>query len=176
MHIITRTLEFDAGHRIIGHQGKCRHLHGHRYKAEIGVSTADIDDLGMVVDFGIIKDLIGAWIDDSWDHNMILNRKDPLMIIDGVKSRYPANELFGGRDPYLMPYDSPNPTAENMAEVLHGVCIDLLPDYLMVVYVRIWETPNCSATYFGDEIGQFINSSVVRDDHKVKTYNEKEKT
>ncbi|MDP2056292.1 MAG: 6-carboxytetrahydropterin synthase, partial [Thiobacillus sp.] len=36
--LITRRLEFDAGHRIPNHASQCRHLHGHRYALEITLS------------------------------------------------------------------------------------------------------------------------------------------
>ena len=36
--LITRRLEFDAGHRIPHHASQCRHLHGHRYAIEITLS------------------------------------------------------------------------------------------------------------------------------------------
>ncbi|MHB8760606.1 MAG: 6-pyruvoyl trahydropterin synthase family protein, partial [Thiobacillus sp.] len=36
--LITRRLEFDAGHRIPNHGSQCRHLHGHRYALEITLS------------------------------------------------------------------------------------------------------------------------------------------
>ncbi|EER22473.1 queuosine biosynthesis protein QueD [Rickettsia tamurae subsp. buchneri] len=53
----TRRIEFDAGHRIIGHQNKCQFLHGHRYVLEITIATNETDKLGMIIDFGLIKDL-----------------------------------------------------------------------------------------------------------------------
>ena len=35
----TRRIEFDAAHRVMGHEGKCKHLHGHRYALEARVAT-----------------------------------------------------------------------------------------------------------------------------------------
>ena len=55
---ITRRLEFDAGHRVLGHEGKCKNLHGHRYSAEITVTAPDLDGLGRVIDFGVIKEKV----------------------------------------------------------------------------------------------------------------------
>jgi len=160
MTIITRKIEFDAGHRVLGHEGKCRNLHGHRYVAEIAVSAKDLDSLGRVIDFGVIKDVIGGWIDEYWDHNMILHPDDPLFKI-GEAWDLNGIEVIVGRDPYVMP--GGNPTAENLARVLHDICCELLPDYLMVVYVKIWETPNCSATYFG-EFEEFFKAAMVSHD------------
>ena len=58
--LITRRLEFDAGHRIPDHQSQCRHLHGHRYVIEITlagdvINTRGRPDNGMVMDFSEVK-------------------------------------------------------------------------------------------------------------------------
>ena len=63
--LITRRLEFDAGHRIPDHRSQCRHLHGHRYVIEITLSGNIIDKAGdaangMVMDFSQVKDLAKA--------------------------------------------------------------------------------------------------------------------
>lgn len=142
MLYITRILEFDAGHRLVGHEGKCRHLHGHRYKAEIVVSADSLDSIGRVIDFSVIKEKVGGWIDVNWDHNLLLNAKDPLAMIgsDTIKS------LVGDRPPYLF---ANNPTAENIAKELFTVSEVLLNYHGIKVFgVRIWETPNCKADYF----------------------------
>lgn len=139
---ITRRLEFDAGHRVLGHGGKCRHLHGHRYRAEITVGpTRGLDELGMVIDFGLVKELVGAWIDTNWDHNMILHPEDPLRYFLDDSERQEE------REPYVMPEEC-NPTAENLAIVLFHKSRELLtPQEMRVRRVRIYETPNCWADY-----------------------------
>lgn len=129
----TRILEFDAGHRVLGHGGRCRFIHGHRYKAEVTIQALALDALGMVVDFGVVKERVGGWIDHQWDHNLLLHPDDPLLRLSGV---------FEGRDPYIMP--NGNPTAENLASVLCLVAAQLLPEF-KVTSVKLWETPNCFA-------------------------------
>lgn len=156
MHpVITRKLEFDAGHRVLGHGGKCRHIHGHRYVAEISVRARELNDLGMVIDFSCIKELVGGWIDEYWDHNFICHPKDPLLDMDGVYGTEPPfREVFGGKKPYVMslPHDMPekfaNPTAENMVRELFNVADILLSkEGVEVVHVRLYETPNSWADY-----------------------------
>ena len=156
MSWITQRIEFDSGHRVLGHGGKCRHLHGHRYVAEVVVSAKVMNDLGMVIDFGNVKRIIGDWIDSYWDHNLILNTADPLLKL-GM-----SHEVFAGREPFIMPGDM-NPTAENMAQVLFTVCVERLefmyqPDLfvvgdnaLTVQSVTIHETPNCRSTFHRGE-------------------------
>lgn len=139
---ITRAIHFDAGHRVLGHESKCANLHGHRYIAEITVSTPKLDGLGRIVDFSVIKDTLGSWIDLHWDHNVLLHPSDPLLQID--------RKAFGGnKPPYIMPGENEkaNPTAENMARVLYNVAKEMFPTYLHIENVRIYETPNCWSDY-----------------------------
>ena len=139
MHIITRRLEFDAGHRVVGHESKCAHLHGHRYAAEITVVALGLDSIGRVVDFGNIKALVGKWIDDNWDHNMLLNSEDPLLAATSWRD-------WNLKQPFIITNE--NPTAEVMARILFDKSATLLCDGGLSVHaVRIYETPNCWADF-----------------------------
>lgn len=152
MITITRIFGFDSGHRVLGHEGKCANLHGHRYTAEVTVTAKDLDKIGRVIDFSVIKRDVGNWIDTYWDHNMILHVKDPLAIIHSADGHLETNNhtygtraVFGPKDPFIMP-DEMNPTAENMAAVLFHQAQEILKPYdLAVVHVRLYETPNCFA-------------------------------
>ena len=53
----SRKIDFDAGHRVIGHKNKCQYLHGHRYSLEITATALELDELGMVADFVVLKKL-----------------------------------------------------------------------------------------------------------------------
>ena len=135
----TRRLEWDAMHRIPLHESKCRAFHGHRYAAEIHCVADQLDDLGRVVDFGVIKQLVGGWIDDHWDHTAILMRGDPE-----AQPIAHANERLG-RSVYWM---DAHPTAENIVAELAEVAQQLLSETgVRVVRVRLWETPNGSAEW-----------------------------
>lgn len=137
---ITRRLEFDAGHRVLGHEGKCASLHGHRYVVEVTASAPDLDGLGRVIDFSIIKERVGGWIDSFLDHNLLLHPADQMVCQAGLI----------GREPFIMPYDAPNPTAENIAAVIFARACGRLPE-LTVERVRVYETPNCWADHVADD-------------------------
>jgi 6-pyruvoyltetrahydropterin/6-carboxytetrahydropterin synthase len=142
-HKITRKFEFDAGHRVLRHESKCANLHGHRYVAELTVVSSSLDDVGRVVDFSVIKDVVGGWIDHFWDHNLILHPDDPLVVETAPQEK---TKIFGPKSPYVMPNDW-NPTAENMVRVLFRaaeVSLAASPS-LKVAHVRLYETPNCWA-------------------------------
>ena len=133
----TRKLGFDSGHRVMRHESKCRNVHGHRYTAEITVSAPELDECDRVVDFSEIKRLVGAWIDENWDHGFISHAEDRY-----GKMLASAGEL----KVFFMPLDYGEPTAENMARYLAEKCDELLTKPL-TVEVRLYETPNCWADW-----------------------------
>ncbi|MBN2191181.1 MAG: 6-carboxytetrahydropterin synthase [Polyangiaceae bacterium] len=135
----TRRLEWDAMHRIPLHESKCRAFHGHRYAAEITCLAPELDALGRVVDFGVVKQLVGGWIDEHWDHTAILMRGDPE-----ASTIAEVNERLG-RPVYWL---ERHPTAENIVAELARVARDLLSGTgVEVVRIRLWETPNGSAEW-----------------------------
>lgn len=146
----TRIIGFDYGHRILGHlaadgktPGKCSSLHGHRGTVEITCNAASLDNLGMVIDFGKVKELVGGWIDENWDHRMILNHADPLLSFR-LRTENP-DSVYGPKAPFITP---DNPTAENLAKWLWSQAEDLLkPHGIEVAKIKFWETPNCYAEY-----------------------------
>ena len=133
---ITRRILFCAGHRVMGHENKCAGLHGHNYQAFFHATAENLDHLGRVIDFGVLKEKLGTWIDEHWDHAMILFEEDTEAIeaIKGLSSQ----KLF------LLPS---NPTAENMADyLLNEVSPKMLEGTgVRIVRVTLKETPNCSA-------------------------------
>lgn len=134
---ITRKMEFDAGHRVYKHEGKCNNIHGHRYVVELECE-GELDSVGRVIDFSVIKSLVGEWIDQHLDHGMILSKADPLVMVWGFVEMT-SQKLYVMED---------NPTAENIAMLLHHVASDLLkPLDIYVTSVTVHETPNCKAVY-----------------------------
>jgi len=132
----TRKIEFDTAHRLMNHEGKCATLHGHRYVAELTAEGAP-DQIGRVVDFSVIKEKIGGWIDEKWDHNCIIY-KDDIETIKALKSIPHRKDLWVSRW---------NPTAENMAYyILKTVAPELMVGTgVKITKVRLYETPNCYA-------------------------------
>lgn len=130
----TRRIEFDAGHRVIGHKNKCKYLHGHRYSLEITATHSALDEMGMVVDFGLLKTIMKGWVDDHLDHNVILSRADKSL--GDYISKYTGQFVY---------YINSNPTAENIALHLLEDVIPLLfeKSLFLISRIRLYETPNC---------------------------------
>ena len=132
----TRRLEFDAAHRVMDHESKCRHLHGHRYAVEATFAAAGLDALGRVIDFGLARERLGGWLDEQWDHTAILWDRD--------KSLGEAISAETGQRIFYLPY---NPTAENLARYLIEVVCPALfaAEGAACIRLRVQETPNCYA-------------------------------
>ncbi|MBI2071217.1 MAG: 6-carboxytetrahydropterin synthase [Elusimicrobia bacterium] len=128
---VTKTIDFSYGHRLLNYNGPCRHLHGHNGRLEIILGSTKLDPRGMVVDFADIKMKIKRWVDDHWDHRMILNKKDPWL---------PELKKL---DSTIVTVDD-NPTAEHLSRLLFEVVRKL---GFPVVEVRLWETPASWASY-----------------------------
>lgn len=141
--LITRRLEFDAGHRIPDHNSQCRHLHGHRYAIEITLGGDIIRQAGdpangMVMDFSEVKDLARKHLVDAWDHAFLVYAGD-RPVVEFLQS-------LPGHKTVLLDCV---PTAENLAQKAFSVLDDIYRDsygnHLRLERLRLYETPNCWA-------------------------------
>jgi 6-pyruvoyltetrahydropterin/6-carboxytetrahydropterin synthase len=113
--------EFSAAHALRGYRGKCENLHGHNWKVEVYVRGAQLDEIGMLVDFKDLKEATRS-VMRYLDH-LNLNELKPF-----------DNEL--------------NPSSEHLAGfILHKVAERINSDRVKVYKVRVWETPSTCATY-----------------------------
>lgn len=103
--------DISCGHRVVGHEGKCRYLHGHNYRIHFYCQANQLDSVGRVIDFSVIKSTLCEWLEVNWDHKMLLWNRDPLFDEVGFDQPVTAFTLGIVRVPF-------NPTAENMAEYL----------------------------------------------------------
>lgn len=148
---VERYHDISAGHRVVGHEGKCRSLHGHNYRVTFTCEAEQLDDLGRVIDFNVIKEKLCMWLEEHWDHRMLLWEKDPILeemqnspyrpSIDPIVAAALADALV------LVPVPF-NPTAENMALHLLNVIgpRQLAGTGVVLVRVNVSETRKCAAT------------------------------
>lgn len=131
----TRYHDISTGHRVAGHENKCASLHGHNYRWHFTIGSPELDNVGRVLDFGVIKSLLCEWLEENYDHKFLLWEHDPLL---------PAMKYLDG-----VIAVSYNPTAENMAQYF---CEELAPHLLagtgcVLVKCEIEETRKCKAAY-----------------------------
>jgi len=116
-------LDFAAAHLLRNYEGVCNRLHGHNWKVEVMVVASKLDDVGMGMDFKVIKDATRELI-GKLDHR---NLND------------------------IPPFDKINPTAENISEYLYSELSKTLNvDGIKVSAVTLWETDRASVTYTED--------------------------
>lgn len=70
---VTSTFRFDAAHYLPNHSKKCKFLHGHSYKLEVTVRRKVDVETGMVIDFGKLKSVVRAQVEEVLDHGYINN-------------------------------------------------------------------------------------------------------
>ncbi|MFZ2524368.1 MAG: 6-carboxytetrahydropterin synthase QueD [Candidatus Ferrigenium altingense] len=138
--LITRRLEFDAGHRIPNHTSQCKHLHGHRYAIEITLSGDIItaegqSEQGMVMDFSDVKRIANEKLVDAWDHAFLVYRGDSVV-----------SDFLASLPEHKTVILDAVPTAENLAQIafsmLDPAYRDIYGNRLRLERVRLYETPN----------------------------------
>lgn len=146
---VERYHDISTGHRVTGHEGKCRHLHGHNYRIHFICEADALDPLGRVIDFTVIKEKLCMWVEDNWDHKFLAWENDPLINVMGGLMHLHAGEdewdMFCASIVYV-PF---NPTAENMAQNLVEFIgpKQLAGTGIRLVKVVIEETAKCFASY-----------------------------
>jgi 6-pyruvoyltetrahydropterin/6-carboxytetrahydropterin synthase len=129
--------DISTGHTVSGHESKCAHLHGHNYRVHFYCVAEELDSVGRVIDFSVIKEKLCMWIEDNWDHRFLICVDDERA--DALKSI----------DPDGVEFTWFNPTAENMAKYLVDVIgpLQLMNTGVTLRKVVIEETAKCSVTF-----------------------------
>lgn len=170
-YTVIRSHEICAGHRVVGHESKCRHLHGHNYKFHFKVAPKHgcgkvvtrgklvedgLDNVGRVIDFSVVKTTLCQWLEDNWDHKFLHWENDSVinsLIVVASTEFARENNLVKDEDydPFVnslvaLPF---NPTAENLAAYMVDVIGPQLLDQYGVELVEctIEETSKCHVNY-----------------------------
>lgn len=154
MFVVKRSHDFSYGHRVVGHENKCRHLHGHNGRVTFNCTASELDSVGRVIDFSQIKSRLCQWLEDNWDHKFLAWDNDRVIVeIERLLTDNDETRAVGEACDIVfasivfVPF---NPTAENMAQylvevvgpkVLEGTGVTLIG-------VEFEETRKCSAIYF----------------------------
>ncbi|HEY1424881.1 MAG TPA: 6-carboxytetrahydropterin synthase QueD [Candidatus Acidoferrum sp.] len=113
---------FSSGHALRGYKGKCENVHGHNYRVRITLSGAQLDSIGLLLDFTELKRVLRGII-GVLDHQF-LNDLDPFKTV--------------------------NPSAENLAKYFYDEMdrqLTGLPVGAGITEVTVWETDTASAQY-----------------------------
>ena len=121
-YCVTREAALSAAHLLGNYNGECGQLHGHNWTVEVSVEASELDQLGMVIDFKVLNKHIKDII-DKLDHKFIND---------------------------IAPFNTINPTSENLAAYFFQQLSDLINDSrVRVCRVKVWETEKSFATVEG---------------------------
>ncbi|MDR1577995.1 MAG: 6-carboxytetrahydropterin synthase QueD [Deltaproteobacteria bacterium] len=120
------TNRFAAAHNLREFHGRCENLHGHNWFVEVRARAQELDKIGLVMDFGILKTLLGEVL-DLLDHKY-LNELEYFQV-DNVSSENIARFIF-------------QRVSQRVTEVSEG--------RVKIYSVSAWENESSCATYFED--------------------------
>ena len=121
MYEIKIVTTFAAAHSLRNYPGNCKNIHGHNWKIEVVMQSEHLDDLGMSIDFRMLKQETAG----------LLNALDHTFLNDHS------------------PFNTINPTAENMARWLYEALSKRVNGpHAKVSRLSVWENENSSASYF----------------------------
>ena len=137
MYLLKTEAAFDSAHFLAGYEGKCRNIHGHRWRIEAEICSETLvscgQTRGMIVDFGDFKSSLKKIADDL-DHRLICEK--------GTLKETTVTALI--EEGFLITFVDFRPTAENLARYVFEL---LCADGYSVKRVTVWETPNNCAVY-----------------------------
>ena len=121
MYELKVTTHFAAAHQLKMVAAKCENLHGHNWKIEVRVKGEKLNDAGVLIDFGELKEHISN----------IMGRLDHRFL----------NELEF--------FDGSNPSSENIARHVAETLQEAIDGgHIRVSSVTAWESETACATYF----------------------------
>ena len=163
MYRIVKSCYFDMAHRIRGHKGKCRFLHGHSWKVELCLEAEELFE-NMVVDFAEIKEFFTR-LTNHFDHKFLLGKTDreeleklltrapssgisqELVALSGALGMNPNPASLATLGIETIQID---PTAETLAKYFweNAVgCFARFAPRVRVAYVRVYEQLHPTESY-----------------------------
>jgi 6-pyruvoyltetrahydropterin/6-carboxytetrahydropterin synthase len=126
--LVSKEFTFDAAHHLHCYEGKCKNLHGHTYKVIFGISGY-VDDRGLMMDFGDIKEIWKSEIEIHLDHRYLNETLPPMnttaenivvWIYEKMKEALAKEEnkdqFLGARVEFVRLFETPTSYAEARRE------------------------------------------------------------
>jgi 6-pyruvoyltetrahydropterin/6-carboxytetrahydropterin synthase len=126
MYILTIEDYISAAHQLKGYKGKCENIHGHNWKVEISVYGQKLNDIGILIDFHDLKDMLKEVL-QQFDHKNLNDVKE---------------------------FTKQNPSSELLSKIIYQKLDKMLKQYsrtnktnINVLSVTVWESATCRSTY-----------------------------
>jgi 6-pyruvoyltetrahydropterin/6-carboxytetrahydropterin synthase len=118
---------FAGAHRLTMVGQKCENLHGHNWQVEVCVKGSELNDAGVLADFGDIKKAVRKVVDGDLDHKYL----NELPVFEGMQ---PTSERI----------------AVYIARQVQALLDESLTEKLHVSRVMAWESEDACAIYYPD--------------------------
>ena len=120
MYDIFIKTHFSGGHHLRDYPGNCEKPHGHNWKVELEAVATQLDEVGMGIDFKVMKKAAND-VGDELDHRYLND---------------------------LEPFKEVNPTAENIAAYMYKeISARINSDTIKVTALTLWETERACVRY-----------------------------
>jgi len=126
--LVSKEFTFDASHHLHNYEGKCKNLHGHTYKVIFGISGY-LDDRGLMIDFGDIKEIWKSDIEIYLDHRYLNETLPPMnttaenmvvwiyeKMVAALTTEENLKKYQGARVEFVRLYETPTSYAEARRE------------------------------------------------------------
>lgn len=142
---LTKEFSFEAAHALGGYDGPCREIHGHSYRLFVtikGRPSCNENDpkQGMVMDFGVLKKIVGEEIISRFDHALVLR----------TTADEELRKVLASQFDNLVEVDY-QPTCENMLNDFAHRIASRLPEGVMLHSLRLHETASSYAEWFAED-------------------------
>ena len=78
---VTKRFRWSMAHRLDPeYEGLCKNVHGHEYMLDVTMRADALDSHGMLVDFGMIKAVVGEMIKRDLDHAVLVSENDHVLL------------------------------------------------------------------------------------------------
>lgn len=126
MYILTIEDYISAAHQLKGYKGKCENIHGHNWKVEVSVYGHKLNDIGILIDFHDLKDMLKTVLQE-FDHKNLNDIRE---------------------------FAHQNPSSELLSKIIYQKIEKMLKQYsqnhapnINVLSVTVWESATCRSTY-----------------------------
>ena len=114
MAVIAVKHNMEMAHRLSQTEGKCQQIHGHSWWVTLEIK-GEVDANGILLEFGDVKKKFRTFLDEFFDHRLLLNASDPILSVPGnenvpewIDRRYPGAQFMDG-----------DPTTEHVAQAIY---------------------------------------------------------
>lgn len=115
---------FAGAHHLRNYPGNCEKPHGHNWKVKVTVRATELDELGMGIDFKVLKQKVNAVVDELDHHDL---------------NEHPS-------------FQAQNPSSENIAVFLYNeLKAPLSHERYQLYSVTVRETDSSGLTYYGPD-------------------------